>query len=107
MKQAEKFDVDKFERELKEKMAQDLVDFKNKIRELAQSSQDTILLSINIEELNENDIVFFRKFEGGRLTLEDIARQERVLVNLEEAEAAKKLLAYMRNKLEANSGVTT
>ncbi|OGI80383.1 hypothetical protein A3D43_02295 [Candidatus Nomurabacteria bacterium RIFCSPHIGHO2_02_FULL_41_52] len=73
--------------------------FRAYFRDFAIKENDPMLLSLNFEELTEEDMVFFQRFQMGMFHINDVERQEQVLANLKEADTARKLLSYMRKKL--------
>ena len=73
--------------------------FRAYLRDFAIKENDPMLLSLNFEELTEEDMVFFQRFQMGMFHINDVERQEQVLANLKEADTARKLLSYMRKKL--------
>ena len=77
--------------------------FRGKIRDLAARTQDVGLLGINTHKLSEEDMYFFKKFEEGRLTLEEVEGQLKVLGNIKEAASSRNLLSYMKEKLKQSA----
>lgn len=76
-----------------------LADVRKYVHNLAVQEHDADLMAINVTELSEEDIVLLRRFMLGELTLDAIERQEKLLINLQEARSSLRLLAYMKKKL--------
>ena len=68
--------------------------FRKKISRLAQTEEDPHLADIDVNELTEEDMAMFRRYENGELNIDEIQRQENV---------STKLRSYLRAKLETRA----
>ena len=68
--------------------------FRKKISRLAQTEEDPHLADIDVNELTEEDMAMFRRYENGELNIDEIQSQENV---------STKLRSYLRAKLEARA----
>lgn len=88
-----------------EKIRLHLQDFRRYLCNFAERENEPDLRVLNFDDITEEDMVFFQRFQMGMFHLNDIERQERVLENMPEAETSRKLLAYMRKKLTKSEEV--
>jgi|SRR3989344_5769621 len=95
--------IDRRNREVEAEDARQLAMFRGKIWELANKTRDMLLLGISTRFLSDEDMYFFKKFEEGRLTLEEIESQLRVLGDIPEGESSRRLLKYMREQLRSQT----
>lgn len=80
--------------------------FRRKISRLAQIEKGHHLADIDVDDLTEEDMIMFRRYENGKLNVEDVQRQEKVLAGLaetKEVQASIKVLSYLRAKLETRA----
>ena len=80
--------------------------FRKKISRLAQTEEDPHLAGIDVNDLTEEDMITFGRYENGVLNIEDVQRQEKVLAGLaetKEVQASIKLLSYLCAKLETRA----
>src|SRR5438045_3874632 len=77
-----------------------LQNFRVYLKKMAEKENDQELLALNFDNILEEDLVLFQRFRMGLLDRDEIERHERILAPLgDEVDTSKKLLAYMRKKL--------
>ncbi len=75
--------------------------FRREIVDLAIRSK--VLYGIDPGKLTDIDLVYFNKFNRGEFTLEDIRRQQNILINLlPKTESSLKLFHYMEEELRSS-----
>jgi hypothetical protein len=85
------------ENEAEKERARQLDIFRMEVGKLAEDPTNFMLHGIHLEQLTQEDLVFFNRFKNRTLTLEDIERQKEVMPNLSQVNKAKQILEFIEH----------